>query len=229
VLVGDDYYAAKQRLFTAEQHALRHARFEVHVDHPYRHALHMAAALLPPREGEAPGGGGGGPAAGGGGGGGERARRASDGGRGGGGERARRASDGGGGNGGQEEGPVGPARAAGDAGAVARAAVALLHDALTATRVGAGAARPPEVLAAASLVAALHLLEGEGGGGGGGGEGGAGARAAALVEAAGLHAREVGALALALLRLARGLRERLAAAGPPPSPPPPLASGGPGG
>ncbi|KAI8476094.1 MAG: hypothetical protein J3K34DRAFT_513942 [Monoraphidium minutum] len=176
VAVGDAYYAAKDALFVGEQHALRHNRFRVHVSHPYKHALHMARALL----------GGGAPGA------------------------RRRSSDGGGGG-----GVAGGAAAAADAGAVARVALCLLHDGLTAAGLGAedeGAGAAPEALAAAAVVAALELLEG-GGPPPGGGCGSAAARGAALVAAAGLPAAEVGRLALALLGVQAQLRHALAGGG----------------
>ncbi|KIY96986.1 hypothetical protein MNEG_10974, partial [Monoraphidium neglectum] len=196
VLVGDAYYAAKQQLFVAEQHALRHNHFVVDVLHPHKHVMHMARCLL--------GGSCGGVSSG------QQQRRLSfDGGSGG-------WHDGGadghcGGSDGYEM--------AGDAPDVARVAVCLLHDALTATGLGAEETTAPETLAAAALVAALQLLAAEpppAAGSLAGGEGSraaaAAARAAALVSATGLPPAEVSRLALALLQVPQALRARLGSA-----------------
>lgn len=104
VLVGDAYYAAKEQLFVAEQHVLRHNHFVVHVEHPYKHALHMAHTLL---RGDGDGDG----------------CRTSSG--------ARRNSSGGGGGGGADGGNGGCTGV--DITSVVRCAVCMLHDVLTAT------------------------------------------------------------------------------------------------
>lgn len=160
VLVGDAYYAAKDHMFMAEQHVLRHNRFQIDVRHPYKHLLHMARTLL--SEGDPHGGGGGWQAPDGG-----RGGRGDSGDGGGGGSagshdrwHSHDSGRGGGGSGGRDaEGPQEAADVAADAGAVARVAVCLLFDVLTATPLGAAQGPEPEVVAAAALVAAMQLLE----------------------------------------------------------------------
>eukprot|EP00877_Chromochloris_zofingiensis_P003720 jgi/Chrzof1/13349/Cz07g29230.t1 len=45
VVVGDDYYAAKDQLLIAEQHVLRVMQFQVNIDHPYKYLLNLCNLL----------------------------------------------------------------------------------------------------------------------------------------------------------------------------------------
>lgn len=224
VLVGDAYYGAKDALFTAEQHVLRLNRFRVHVAHAYKHLEHMAHTLLGAGCSGGGGGGRGGSGASGG------LARAAGGSRhsSGSGEEPRGTgarltgppawdqpfggdSGGSGGGGGRAVSGGSAAMSRATADLAARAGMALLHDVLTITALGAIEA--PEALAAAALVAALALVEGTGVELDGGMDisspaegvrccgGAASAVAARLVAAAGLDAGHVGCLAHGMLRL----------------------------
>jgi len=184
VLVGDAYYAAKDALFTAEQHALRYNHFQVHVAHPYKYLLHMAHTLLVGEAGGSTRGGGEGGGGGGASGGTEAQHHQSI-----------------------SISPPPPSTACVSeqqrASAVVRVAITLLHDVLTVTALGVEEA--PEMLAAAGLVAALQLVQEASSLHGSGGGFDAAAKSGELAAATGLAPDGVGRLAVRMLQLARAL------------------------
>ncbi len=199
MVVGDAYYTAKNELFTAEQHALRHNHFQVHVDHPYKYLLHMVGTLLDGQLGVTAGG--------------RSDSHVTDG------DRWQPHAETH--NGSSPAPPAAAEQGHGERGessamsSVARVAVTLLHDALTATAVGCE--QEPEILAAAAVVAALQLVEAasssSSSGGGGVAAAGPGWDAAAIAErlvaATGLSAERVATLAVHLIQLSRSLAEAI--------------------